>query len=266
MTIPQIGFGTFRLEGDVAYQSISHALSCGYKHIDTAQVYGNEAEVGQAIADSKIARQDIYLTTKVWNDNLADENFIDSVKESLIKLKTDYVDLLLIHWPAFPDNSSLKQAVKALHQAKELGLTKAIGVSNFTIAQLKQTLELLPEGTLFTNQVEVHPYLQNQKLRAFCDDNNILVTAYMPFAVGKVLKDEVVTKISEKHQVSAAEVIIAWVKQLNMVTIPSSTKLTNMKQSLKGLTLTLDNEDMAAVTSLESGERIAAPDFSPEWD
>lgn len=266
MKIPQIGFGTFRLEGDIAYQSVSLALKNGYQHIDTAQIYGNETEVGQAIADSGIAREELYITTKVWNDKLSSDSFIASVKESLKKLKTDYVDLLLIHWPAFPNGVSLEQAVQNLYEAKKLGLTKAIGVSNFNIEQLKQTLEVLPADQLLTNQIEVHPYLQNHKVRKFCEQHDILVTAYMPFAVGKVLSDEIIINISEKHNVTPAEVIIAWVKQLDMVTIPSSTKEKNMVVNLKGLALTLDAEDLAKIAELDCNERIAAPDFSPNWD
>jgi len=266
MTLPQIGFGTFRLEGDVAYQSVSKALAAGYTHIDTAQIYGNEAEVGHAIADSGKQRENLYITTKVWNDKLGAEHFIASVKESLTKLQTEYVDLLLIHWPAFPDGVTLEQAINNLYEAKKQGLTKAIGVSNFNIEQLKQTLAVLPKGELLTNQIEVHPYLQNEKVRKFCDQNEILVTAYMPFAVGKVLKDEAIIGIADKYKVSPAEVIVAWVQQLNMVTIPSSTKQQNMEINLKGLALTLDDADLAAIEKLEANERIATPDFAPEWD
>jgi 2,5-diketo-D-gluconate reductase B len=261
-----VGFGTFRLTGAVAFDSVQQALEVGYRHIDTAQAYNNESDVGRAIDESVVSRNDVFITTKVWNDNLSDELFLDSVKESLVKLKTDYVDLLLIHWPAPPSGTTLEQSVLNLHKAKSMGLARNIGVSNFTIAQVKQALLLLPEGSLLTNQIEVHPYLQNKELVAFCQENNVLVTAYMPFAVGKVLSDKTIVAIAKEHDCSSAEVVIAWLKQQHIATIPSSTKKHNMELNRRGLNVSLTPSEMEKIAELNSNDRLANPDFSPAWD
>lgn len=264
--LPKLGVGTFRLEDEVAYQSVTMALEEGYRHIDTAQIYGNEEAVGRAIRDSDIAREELFVTTKVWNDKLNKEGFIDSVKESLRKLQLDSMDLLLIHWPSPDSDEPMEEYLGELHRAKELGLTKYIGVSNFTIAQLQQALKILPEGSLTNNQIEVHPYLTNEKVREFCVQQGITVTGYMPFAVGKVLKDETILAIAKKHNVSAAEVVVAWELAHGLVTIPSSTKRANLATNLKALELTLSAEDIARIDALDCNDRQADPDFSPKWD
>ena len=266
MKIPSMGFGTFRLEGDVAYQSVLSALKAGYRHLDTAQIYGNEVEVGQAIADSKILRKDIFLTTKVWNANLSDEKFLPSVKESLKKLSTNYIDLLLIHWPAPPIETSLLASAQQLVLTKERGFTREIGVSNFTIAQLEEIKPAFTKHKLLTNQVEVHPYLTNQRLRDYCHLNNIMVTGYMPFAVGKVLKEPLIENIATEHQCTPAQVIIAWTQANKLITIPSSTKEKNIRENLAGLHIQLTPSDIEKINQLHCNHRIAAPDFSPIWD
>ena len=265
-TIPSLGFGTFRLESDIAYQSVKSALEVGYRHIDTAQIYGNEAEVGQAIADSGIDRSELFITTKVWLDNLATEHFIKSVQESLTKLQIDQVDLLLIHWPDATNKIPLTSYLDDLAQAQKQGLTKHIGVSNFTIQHLEQTIQQLGEGAIFTNQIEVHPYLQNRQVIDYCQQHNIRVTGFMPLAVGKVMEDEVLQSIAKVHQTSVANVALAWQLQQGFITIPSSTKRTNQEANLAAFDLALTNEDMQRIARLEANERIANPDFSPEWD
>ncbi|MGB2079229.1 MAG: 2,5-didehydrogluconate reductase DkgB [Vibrio sp.] len=264
--IPHLGAGTFRLKGDDAIKSVTLSLAAGFRHIDTAQIYGNEVEVGQAIADSGVARDEIFLTTKVWTDKFSKDLFLDSVQESLTKLQTEQVDLLLIHWPLQDDSVPMAEYLGELKKAKQQGLTKHIGVSNFTNAQLKQAIEILGEGEIFTNQVEVHPYLQNKNVVDFCQQNQVLVTAYMPFAYGEVLKDETIHSIAQKHQVSAAQVVLAWERQMGYVTIPSSTKKANIESNLKASQLTLDDADLAAIATLDKGHRLANPDFAPQWD
>ncbi|REG85634.1 2,5-didehydrogluconate reductase DkgB [Marinomonas pollencensis] len=265
-TIPLLGAGTFRLKDDDAYKSVSMALEVGFRHIDTAQIYDNEAAVGRAIKDSGVARDALFVTTKVWNENLNQEKFVTSVKESLTKLQLDYVDLLLIHWPCPENGETMAEYLAELLRVKEMGLTKAIGISNFTVAQTEQAVSILGEGVIATNQVEVHPYLNNIKVRQACAKHNIKVTGYMPFAVGKVLNDDTILAIAEKHKVSAAEVVIAWELAHGLVTIPSSTKRKNLETNLKALDLTLDAEDMAKIDGLDCGDRQADPDFAPAWD
>ena len=264
--IPALGVGTFRLKDDEAYNSVSMALEVGFRHIDTAQIYGNEEAVGRAIKDSAVAREDVYVTTKVWNDKLNKANFVDSVKESLAKLQLSYVDLLLIHWPSPENGESMEEYLGELLRVKELGLTKEIGISNFTIAQIEQAVSILGNGVIANNQIEVHPYLTNEKVRAVCNTHGIKVTGYMPFAVGKVLKDDTILNIADKHGVSAAEVVVAWELAHDLVTIPSSTKRKNLETNFKALELRLDADDITRIDALERGDRQANPDFSPSWD
>lgn len=268
--IPSLGVGTFRLKDDEAYNSVTMALEVGFRHIDTAQIYGNEEAVGRAIKDAiannLVAREDLYVTTKVWNDKLNKASFVDSVKESLEKLQLSYVDLLLIHWPSPENGESMEEYLGELLRVKEMGLTKEIGISNFTVAQIEEAVRILGEGTIATNQVEVHPYLTNEKVRAVCKKHGIKVTGYMPFAVGKVLKDEIIAAIADKHGVSTAEVVVGWELAHDLVTIPSSTKRKNLESNFKALELTLDVEDIAKIDALDCGDRQANPDFSPKWD
>lgn len=264
--MPVLGMGTFRLEDDIAYNSVKMALELGYRHIDTAQIYGNEAQVGQAFVDSQVERHELFITTKVWNANLNTNSFIKSVRESLEKLKTDYVDLLLIHWPSPEKNEPMKEYLEQLIEAKNQGLAKNIGVSNFTIDLLEEALKTIPASELFTNQVEVHPYLTNEKLRAYCDSKNIHVTGYMPFAVGKVLSDDVIIEIAKSKDVTPAEIVIAWSLSLGLSTIPSSTKRSNLLSNLKGENLQLSSEEISKISNLNINDRQANPDFSPKWD
>lgn len=266
MNMPVLGFGTFRLQDELAYQSTLSALKLGYRHIDTAQIYGNEEQVGQAIADSQINPNEIFVTTKVWNDNLTQAKLLDSVTQSLSKLQLDAVDLLLVHWPAAPAGVGIDEYMTAMLETKKAGLTRQIGLSNFTVSQVKQAATVAPMEELFTNQVEVHPYLQNKTLRNFCANAGLHITAYMPFAYGKVLKDRVLQRIADAHQITPAQVALAWLRQLNMTTIPSSTNEQNMQANLHSLSLTLNEEDMNAIAKLDCGDRQAAPDFSPQWD
>lgn len=264
--IPQLGMGTFRLEDKVCYDSVRMALEVGFRHIDTAQIYGNEESVGAAIRDSGIPRDELFVTTKVWKNKLNRVGFIPSVKDSLKKLGLGHVDLLLIHWPSPENGESMEEYLGELAQAKRDGLTTHIGVSNFTIAQVEEARGILGEGEIFTNQVEVHPYLTNEKLRRHCAENGIHITGYMPFAVGKVLEDETIADIAEAHGVSTAEVVIAWELAHGLATIPSSTKRSHLETNLKAATLTLSAEEVSAIDALDRGDRQAAPDFSPEWD
>ncbi|MEI5638945.1 MULTISPECIES: 2,5-didehydrogluconate reductase DkgB [unclassified Pseudoalteromonas] len=264
--IPSLGMGTFRLKDDEAYNSVTMALEVGFRHIDTAQIYGNEDAVGRAIKDSKVAREDLCVTTKVWNDKLNKASFVNSVKESLAKLQLSYVDLLLIHWPAPENGESMEEYLGELLRVKEMGLSKEIGISNFTVDQVKQAVSILGEGVITTNQIEVHPYLTNEKVRAACDQHGIVVTGYMPFAVGKVLQDDTIINIAKKHGVSAAEIVVAWELAHGLVTIPSSTKRNNLETNFKAQALTLDAQDIAAIDALNCGDRQADPDFAPDWD
>ncbi|AJY51820.1 2,5-didehydrogluconate reductase [Halomonas sp. KO116] len=264
--MPNPGFGTFRLEGETLKQSIHAALEAGYRHIDTAQFYGNEAGVGEAIRDSSVPRSDIFLTTKVWFDNLEPARLKASVDESLQKLGTDYVDLLLIHWPSPKDEVPMADYLTALKEVKAEGKARNIGISNFTCSQVDEAVSILGKGEILTNQIEVHPFLQNRTLAEHCEQHGIQVTAFMPLAVGKVMDDPTLKQIADTHGVTPAQITLAWVKQRNMVTIPSSTKARNIQSNMAAFDLVLSDSEMAEIAKLDRNERIANPEIAPDWD
>ncbi|WP_394845275.1 2,5-didehydrogluconate reductase DkgB [Pendulispora brunnea] len=265
-TIPSMGLGTFRLQGEVVRQSVLDGLEVGYRHIDTAQIYENEADVGQAIAQSGIARGELFVTTKIWLENLGKDKLIPSLEASLDRLRMAQVDLTLIHWPSTDGKVPLAESLEALAQAKDAGLTKLIGISNFPIQLVDETLKVLDRGQVATNQVEVHPFLQNAELRAFSAKKGIHVTAYQPLAYGKVMSDPVLQSIAAKHGVTPAHVSIAWLLRLGMAVIPASTKKAHLKANLEAQKLVLDADDMARIATIDRGERLVSPDFAPAWD
>ncbi|QGX61349.1 2,5-didehydrogluconate reductase DkgB [Alteromonas mediterranea] len=264
--MPQMGMGTFRLEGEEARESVSKALDVGFRHIDTAQFYDNEAQVGDAIKTSGLNRNELFVTTKVWHESLGEDHFIPSVHESLEKLKLEYVDLLLIHWPHPGNDISLESYLGSLAKAKELGLTRHIGVSNFTIDLLDKAEEILGKSEIYTNQIETHPFMQNRKVVDACKAKNIRATAYMPFAVGKVMKDETLQQIAQNHNASPAQVVLAWMEKRHIYAIPSSTSKTHLQENLAYGGVQLSDDELALVDGLDNGERIVNPDFAPEWD
>lgn len=267
MNLPAIGLGTFRLQGQPVIDSVRNALEVGYRAIDTAQIYGNEADIGEAIGASGIARGELTLTTKIWTDNLAGDKLIDSLKNSLTRLRTDHVDLTLIHWPSPGSAVPLAESLQALAEARQQGLTRAIGISNFTIALSRQARELAGADAIATNQVEISPYLQNRKLAAYARETGLHLTSYMTLAYGKVLSDPVLVDIARKHNATPAQVALAWALQLGYAVIPSSTKRENLASNLKAVDLTLDEDDMAAIAALDRGERQANPEgLAPVWD
>jgi 2,5-diketo-D-gluconate reductase B len=267
MALPRFGLGTFRLTGQTVIDSVSTGLELGYRAIDTAQIYGNEAEIGQAIVDSGVPRDQLYLTTKVWIDNYAPDTLAASLEQSVAKLRTDRVDLALIHWPAPGHAVPLEQTMEALAKAQAGGLTRAIGVSNFNIEQTSRAIAVVGEGTLATNQIELSPYLQNRKLVAFLASRGIPVTSYMTLAYGKVLKDPVLETIARKYEATVAQVALAWALRSGYAVIPSSTRRENLASNLLAQDLELTHEDMAAIAMLERHGREVNPEgLAPVWD
>ncbi|UUC47797.1 2,5-didehydrogluconate reductase DkgB [Pseudomonas citronellolis] len=267
MSIPALGLGTFRLKDQVVIDSVSTALELGYRAIDTAQIYGNEAEVGQAVAASGVPRGELYLTTKIWTENLSRDRLIPSLEESLDKLKTDYVDLCLIHWPSPGGAVPVAEYMAALAEAKVRGLAREIGVSNFTLALMQQAIDVVGAGEIATNQVELHPYLQNRKVAGFAERHGIRITSYMTLGYGKVLGDAVIGEIAQRHGATLAQVVLAWAMQLGYAVIPSSTKRANLASNLVARELRLSDADMAAIAALERNERITSPaSLAPAWD
>ncbi|MDR6741302.1 2,5-didehydrogluconate reductase DkgB [Herbaspirillum huttiense F1] len=265
-TLPALGLGTFRLKDQQVIDSVRNGLDLGYRHIDTAQIYGNEAEVGQAMADSGVARDDLFVTTKIWTENLSRDKLLPSLKESLHKLRLDQLDLTLIHWPSPQDELPVADYLQALAEAKAQGLTRLIGISNFTIAHMEQAIAAVGAEAIATNQVEIHPFLQNRKVVDFARAKGIHLTAYMPLAYGKVMEDATLLEIAARHGVSAAQVALAWSLQQGFAVIPSSTRRENLAANLQAQQLTLSEAEMQAIAALDRGERLANPGFAPQWD
>ncbi|MCZ8040861.1 MAG: aldo/keto reductase [Beijerinckiaceae bacterium] len=264
--IPVLGFGTFRMEAPDVLRMVPAALKLGFRHVDTAQIYRNEAAVGEAIAGSGVARGDIFLTTKVWIDNFAPDRFAASVDESLAKLKTDHVDLLLLHWP----NGSVPLAdqIGALNAAREAGRTRHIGVSNYTIALLTQA-RALSAVPLVTNQVEDHPYLDQGRLLAAMRDAGMALTAYYAMADGKVFADPLLAEIAARHHRSIAQIVLRWlVQQEGVVALSKTVSEDRARDNAAIFDFALDEAEMAAIHGLaEPGGRVLKPEgLSPVWD
>lgn len=266
MNMPQLGLGTFRLQGQAAIDSVATGLELGYRHVDTAQIYGNEAEVGQALAGSSVARREVYLTTKIWTEHLAADKLAASLKDSLRKLNVEQVDLTLIHWPSPGAAVPVAESMQALLAARDAGLTGAIGISNFPVALMREAMAAVGADNIATNQVELHPYLQNRAVADFARAAGIHVTAYMPLAYGKVMSDPVIGEIARRHGATPAQVTLAWLLAKGYAVIPSSTRRENLAGNLRALELVPSREDSAAIDALDHGGRLVSPDFAPAWD
>lgn len=265
--VPQFGVGTFRLSGQTVINSVKTALEVGYNAVDTAQIYANEAEVGQAIAESQVNRNELFITTKIWTDHYAPDKLIPSLKESLHKLRTDAVNLTLIHWPAPRLGVQIPELMQTLLEAKQQGLTEHIGVSNFNIELTQQAIDSIGLEHIATNQIELSPYLQNQRLVNFLQSQNIDVTSYMTLAYGKVLYDPVLQGIAAQHQASTAQIALAWALQKGFAVIPSSTKREHLLANLAAQEIRLSQEEMALISTLERNGREVDPDqLAPIWD
>lgn len=265
-TIPALGFGTFRMSGPDVLRMVPAVLRQGYRHIDTAQIYGNEAEVGQGIAASGIARGEVFLTTKVWVENYRHEDFLRSVDESLRKLRTDYVDLLLLHWPnqAVP----LAEQIGALNAVRAAGKVRHIGVSNFSTALMAEAAAL-SDAPIVTNQIEYHPYLDQSAVLAAARKAGMSVTAYYAMADGKVFGDAVLKDIAARHGRSVAQVVLRWlVQQRGVVALSKTVSEARATDNAAILDFVLSAEEMAAIAALAraDGRLVSPAGLAPAWD
>lgn len=261
---PALGLGTFTLKGPEAVGLFDHALGVGYRHIDTAQFYDNEEEVGKAIRQSSVLRDHIFLTTKVWHDRLSRKHFLPSVEESLRKLKTPYVDLLLIHWPS--QDVPLEESLAELMKAQDRGYARHIGVSNFPSALIRQTLEF--GAPIIGNQVEYHPFLDQSRVLEELAKADLMLTAYSPIAQGKVLQDPTMVEIARAHGKTPTQVSLRWLMQQDQVAaIPRSSKPERITENLNIFDFELSEEDMRAIHHLRNqNQRLVKPSFAPAWD
>jgi 2,5-diketo-D-gluconate reductase B len=262
VSVPALGFGTWELEGEDCYEAVRHAIDVGYRHIDTAQMYGNEDAVGRAVRDSGIDREDLFVTTKIPPRNLAADAVRSSHVESLRRLDLDHVDLLLIHWPS--DEVPLGETLQAMRALREDGQTLHLGVSNFTPSLVEEALEHAP---ILANQVEYHPFLDQSHLVSQARERDLVLTAYSPLAKGRVIEDPVLTEIGEAHGRSSAQVAIRWLlQQHNVAVIPRSSSAEHREANRDVLDFELTGSEMERIAGLSRGERIIDPPFSPEWE
>ncbi|MFG1242786.1 aldo/keto reductase [Xanthobacter sp. V7C-4] len=264
--IPALGFGTFRVSAADTLRMVPAALKLGFRHIDTAQIYGNEAEVGEGIASSGVKRGDIFLTTKVWVSNYAHDAFLASVDESLKKLKTDYVDLLLLHWPnpAVP----LAEQIGALNAVRAAGKVRHMGVSNFNTALMAEAIAL-SDGPLVTNQIEFHPYIDQSKVIRAARAAGLSLTAYYAMADGKVFADPVLKDIAAAHKRTVAQVVLRWVvQQEGFVALSKTVSEARAAENAAIFDFALTEAEMAAICALAHPDgRIVSPEgLAPVWD
>lgn len=267
LPMPSIGFGTFELDGDTVLRMVPEVLEIGYRHIDTAQNYRNEAEVGRALEESGLDRSDVFVTTKVWVDRFAPDDLRASVTESLDRLRSDYVDLLLLHWPAFGD-AGMGPTLEALVREHDDGRARHIGVSNFTIGQLNQACGIVGDDRIATNQVEFHVYLGQARLRETLQRLDIALTAYMPLAKGRAVDDPVLAEIGRTHGKSAAQVALRWlVEKQGVAAIPATSSPAHARANFEIFDFELDAEEVERIDALPKDRRICTPgSLSPDWD
>ncbi len=262
--LPRLGLGTYRMQGDVCRAAVESALSLGYRHIDTAEMYANEEAIGAAIASCGIARSELHVTTKVWPENLAPDAIRRAFDGSLKKLRLDCVDLYLVHWPSATMN--LAAVFETLLKLKEEGRTRAIGVANFTLALLKATVEDI-KAPIACNQIEYHVMLDQSKVKKYLDAKSIPLVAYCPLAQGRAASDETLMRIGKKHNASAAQVALKWLlDQDGVAAIPKASRAESQQAHLDALRLGLDDDDRKAIAALPKDQRFVNPGFAPEWD
>ncbi|NIJ04945.1 aldo/keto reductase [Frigoribacterium faeni] len=251
--VPQLGLGVYKVADDEARTVVATALELGYRHVDTASFYGNEVGVGQAIRASDVPRDEVFVTTKVWNTEQGFDETLRAFDASLDRLGTDHVDLYLIHWPA-PTQDRYVETWRALERIAEEGRARSIGVSNFQVHHLER---LLGETSVVPviDQVEAHPWLQQHELREFCAARGIAVEAWSPLARGRVLDDAVVGRVAAKHGVQPAQAVIRWHLQQGLVVIPKTVSPVRLRSNLDVFGFELDEDDLAAFAALDSGER-----------
>ena len=266
--IPVLGLGTWQSTGQDCVDVVSQGLKMGYEHIDTAQAYDNEKEVGQGIKQSGVARDKFFLTTKIFPDDMKfePEKLVAAAKRSLENLDTDYVDLLLLHWP--DDRVPLSETIPALCELQKQGLTRNIGVSNFNIANIIEAKKYA-DVPIVINQVEFHPFIKQNTLQTFLNNHHILLEAYSPLARGDVFDNEVIKEIADKHSVTPAQISLAWIlSDKHRIAIPKTSNPEHLQGNLDAINVQLSADELERIGSLarSDGRKIEHPDYTPIWD
>jgi diketogulonate reductase-like aldo/keto reductase len=262
--IPAIGLGTWELRGRTCARLVEQALKLGYRHIDTAQIYENEREVGDGLRASGIRREELFVTTKVWTTHFAPNDLERSAKESLARLRLTEVDLLLLHWPN--PQVPLAETLGALARVRKLGMARHIGVSNFTVALIEDAVAACPEP-LVCNQVEYHPYLDQTKVKEACARHGLAVVAYSPIAKGRIKNDQVLARIGQAHGKTAAQVCLRWLVQQNVSAIPRTSRIERLSENIDVFDFELSDAEMRLIFRMGSaGGRLTDFGFAPKWD
>ena len=263
--LPALGLGTWALSGRTCYDAVRAGLAIGYRHIDTAQLYGNETEVGTAIRDSGVPRSELFLTTKIPMGELRASQIRRNVVQSLQRLGTDYVDLLLIHWPS--SREPLAETLGAFADARAKGQTRFIGVSNFTVALLRETIEV-HHADIVCNQVEYHPYLSQRPVQAAMAKHGLILTAYSPLARGRVAADRDLARIGQAHGKTPSQVALRWLlDQANVAAIPKSASRTHLATNFAVFDFALSSADRAVIDAKRGATRLVDPaGWAPDWD
>jgi 2,5-diketo-D-gluconate reductase B len=260
--IPKLGFGTWRLSGRDCVEGVADAVAAGYRHVDTARMYGNEEEVGGGLRASGVDRSEVFLGTKVWPDDLWPDRVRASLERSLRALGTDYVDLYMVHWPN--PRVPLAETLQAMTALRDEGRTREIGVSNFTSAQFREALDLAP---VLVNQVEYHPYLDQSAVLEVCRERDAELTAYRPLVKGAALEDPVITQIAAAHGATPAQVTLAWlIGQERVSAVPKASSPERRRENLGALDLELSADERARIDALPKDRRAVETQWSPDWD
>jgi len=264
VAIPQLGFGTFRLQGEDCRPVVERAIALGFRHIDTAAMYENEDAVGSAIPASGIKRDKLFVTTKIWHDDLKPGAVRKAFDLSLSKLKLDYVDLYMVHWPSF--EMDLPKVLEKMMSLLAEGRTRALGVCNFNMRMMRQAVEEV-RAPIAALQIEYHPFLDQSRMLEYVRRKGIPLVAYAPLAQGRAARDETLRIIGKKHEATAAQVAIAWLlDQRDVIAIPKAQKESSQRSNLDALRNKLDDEDRAAIAALPKDLRYVKPPFAPDWD
>jgi len=262
VAIPALGFGTWQLTGEACVESVRDALELGYRHLDTARAYDNEAEVGRGLAESGLAREEVFITTKVWMDDAAAGAVRRSAEASLLALGVEHLDLLLLHWPNA--EVPVEQTIEALAELRDLGLIRALGVSNFPPGLLRRALAA---GPVATDQVEFHPFLGQDELLAIAAEHDLCVTAYAPLAHGKVLHDPTLQALADAHGSGPGQVALRWLlDQERVVAVPKASTHANRVANLEALDLELSPAERGRIDALPKDRRDFDPPWAPDWD
>ena len=263
--VPAMGYGTYMRKGEECLRCVTHAVEVGYRHFDTAAFYENEVDVGNALASTGIAREELFVTTKVWFDHLGKGKVRESTEASLKRLDMDYVDLLLIHWPSPNDEEPLPQYMEEIARLKEEGLTRNFGVSNFTKRHIDQAIEVVGASEIATNQCELNVMFHNEPIVSHCQNAGIPMTAYLPLAKGDASSGAELERMAKKYGATSAQIALSWLLGKGHIAIPSSSNLERITENFKAADISLSAGDIMTLDAITAPRRVS-PAWAPEWD